>query len=137
MVAAFDEIMCKSQSVKQLPESYTVIPPAVLIDKEHAIASVVHFEDLLLIFYKTQGPVIYPEGVLTCALFTDKKLILLIKSAILYQTGSRFISRCRPHSNRLYWSLLHLWQVSCLYHKKQNFSTIGWTNSMHPCVRFH
>ena len=36
-------------------------------------ASVVHFEDLLLILYKTQGPVIYPEGVLTCALFTDKK----------------------------------------------------------------
>ena len=25
-------------------------------------ASVVHFEDLLLILYKTQGPVIYPEG---------------------------------------------------------------------------
>ena len=39
-------------------------------------ASVVHFEDLLLILYKTQGPVIYPEGVLTCALFTDKKLSL-------------------------------------------------------------
>ena len=37
-------------------------------------ASVVHFEDLLLILYKTQGPVIYPEGVLTCALFTDKKI---------------------------------------------------------------
>ena len=36
-------------------------------------ASVVHFEDLLLILYKTQGPVIYPKGVLTCALFTDKK----------------------------------------------------------------
>ena len=35
-------------------------------------ASVVHFEDLLLILYKTQGPVIYPEGVLTCAIFTDK-----------------------------------------------------------------
>ena len=39
-------------------------------------ASVVHFEDLLLILYKTQGPVTYPEGVLTCALFTDKKLSL-------------------------------------------------------------
>ena len=39
-------------------------------------ASVVHFEDLLLILYKTQGPVIYPEGVLTCALFADKKLSL-------------------------------------------------------------
>ena len=36
----------------------------------------VHFEDLLLILYKTQGPVIYPEAVLTCALFTDKKLSL-------------------------------------------------------------
>ena len=41
-------------------------------------ASVVHFEDLLLILYKTQGPVIYPEGVLTCALFTDKKLSLFV-----------------------------------------------------------
>ena len=39
-------------------------------------ASVVHFEDLLLILYKTQGPVIYPQGVLTCALFTDIKLSL-------------------------------------------------------------
>ena len=37
---------------------------------------VVHFEDLLLILYKMQGPVIYPKGVLTCALFTDKKLSL-------------------------------------------------------------
>ena len=36
----------------------------------------VHFEDLLFILYKTQGPVVYPEGVLTCALFTDKKLSL-------------------------------------------------------------
>ena len=41
-------------------------------------ASVVHFEDILLILYKTQGPVIYPEGVLTCALFTDKKLSLFV-----------------------------------------------------------
>ena len=41
-------------------------------------ASVVQFEDLLLILYKTQGPVIYPEGVLTCALFTDKKLSLFV-----------------------------------------------------------
>ena len=38
--------------------------------------SVVHFEDLLLILYKTQEPVIYPEGVLSCAIFTDKKLSL-------------------------------------------------------------
>ena len=37
VVATFDETMCKSQSVKQLPESYTVIPPDVLIDKEPAI----------------------------------------------------------------------------------------------------
>ena len=34
------------------------------------------FEDLLLILYKTQRPVICPEDVLTCALFTDKKTAL-------------------------------------------------------------
>ena len=37
VVPAFDETMCQSQTVKPLPESYTIIPPAVLIDKEPAI----------------------------------------------------------------------------------------------------
>ena len=74
-------------------------------------ASVVHFEDLLLILYKTQGPVIYPEGVLTCALFTDKKLSLFAAC----ERNSEQLFTFPIGSNAKFWPRFGLFLVPLTY----------------------
>ena len=75
-------------------------------------ASVVHFEDLLLILYKTQGPVIYPEGVLTCALFTDKKKLSLFAAC---ERNSEQLFTFPIGRNAKFWPRVGLFLVPLTY----------------------